>query len=145
MPLPPVQGWMIDFRTATAIFESGSNQRIDHCTQQCQNHLLHISHCEESAFKSSDLLKAVFISEQRCIYEPDDDIFDRCPTINSSPNGAARLTGNEAALYITATALSKDFGVISNHRSPVFSTVYDLCTTYGVPIYSADEYFANLS
>lgn len=145
MALPPVQGWMIDFRTAIAIFESGSNERIAHCVERCENHTLHICHCEEDQFKASDLLKGPFIVDQCCVHEPDDDIFKRCITISQSPNGKPRLTGNEAAVFITATALSKNYGVISNHRSTVFATVYDLCCTYGVPILSADEYFGALS
>jgi hypothetical protein len=84
------------------------------------------------------------MDDQCCIHEPDDDIFQRCETIIQTPNSKRLLVGNDAALYITATALSKNYGVISDHRSPVFDTVYDLCKTYGVHIFSANEYFAAL-
>jgi hypothetical protein len=65
----------------------------------------------------------------------------RCATVSANPLDKQPLAGNDAAIFLTATALSKNFGVISNHRSPVFATVYDLCMIYGVPIFSADGYF----
>jgi hypothetical protein len=45
---------------------------------------------------------------------------------------------------LTAMAACSDFGVISDHRSPIFSTVFDLCKHFGIPTFSADEYFAEL-
>jgi len=142
MPLPAVQGWIIDHRTAEAIFSSGSNVRINHCVDMCQAGQLHICHCEEDLFRSSPSLCGPFIIDQYCICEPDDDIVLRCGAVSANPNAANLLTGNEAALYLTAIALAKNYGVISDHRSFIFATVFDLCTTFGVHILSADEYFA---
>ncbi len=141
MALPPVHGWIIDYRTADAIFLSGSNIRINHCITLCQTGLLHVCHCEEGKFRASHSLKGPFISSQCCVFEPDEEILERCLDVKGNPVSDGLLTGNEAALFMTATALTKDFGVISDHRSPKFATVYDLCNTYGVPIFSADQYF----
>jgi len=142
MPLPHVQGWMIDFRTAHSIFASQSNARIAHCVARCHDHSLHICHHEEQRFRDDDLLVSAFIVDQCCTYEPDDDVYARCPAVAANPNGKSVLTGNKAAIFITATALSKHFGVISNHVSPRFATVHDLCAAFGVPVLTADEYFS---
>jgi hypothetical protein len=74
VPLPPVQGWIIDHRTAHSIFDSQSNERIAHCVARCQNRSLYICHHEERRFRDDILLAATFIIDQCCIYEPDDDI-----------------------------------------------------------------------
>jgi hypothetical protein len=66
----------------------------------------------------------------------------RCLAISSSPVGQNRVEGNEAAVFLTAIAASKNCGVISDHRSNTFSTVYDLCQQFGVPVLSAEGYFA---
>jgi hypothetical protein len=44
-------------------------------------------------------------------------------------------------LFLTATAAENNFGVISDHRSISFTTVFDLCNQFGVPVMSANEYF----
>ena len=142
MLLPLVQGWMIDHRTAHSIFASQSNARIAHCVARCQNGSLRVCHHEERRFRDDALLASTFLIDQCCIYEPDDDIFERCPAIASNLNGKSILTGNQAAIFITATAISKHFGVISDHISPRFATVHDLCTAFGVPVLTADQYFA---
>ena len=135
---------MIDYRTAATIFDSGSNERIAHCVGLCQNHDLYISHEEEGAFKRSLKLKGPFIEDQLCVFEPDDDILGRCEPLTHALNGKKMLGTNLTAIYLTATALSKDFGIISDHRSISFSTVYDLGMQYGVHVLSANEYFKNL-
>lgn len=144
MPLPNVEGWMIDFRTASGIFASQSNVRIAHCVSLCQEGRLKICHHEERKFKDEGVLAAPFIVDQFCVYEPDDDIYDRCPSIAANGCGKAILRGNETGVFLSATAVAKNFGVISDHRSPKFATVYDLCCVLGVPVLSADEYFALL-
>jgi hypothetical protein len=141
MPLPLVEGWLIDFRTARTIFVSGNNQWISHCVGLCEEGRLHFCHCERELFKDMPILKATFLDNQNCTWEPDEDVFQRCVPIGASPAGQNRLMGNEAAVFLTAIAASRNFGVISDHRSPVFTTVYDLCNTYGVPVLSAAEYF----
>jgi len=145
MALPAVEGWIIDFRTARAIFTSGSNERINHCVGMCANSQLHIPHCEEKLFKTLPILKAPFIDQQNCILEPDDDIFERCQAIDGHPVRQRLLQGNDAAIYMTAAALERNFGVISDASSHSFSTVRELCDVYGVHNFSADEYFAALA
>lgn len=145
MSLPQVDGWVIDFRTAISIFESNSNERINHLIERCENNTLKICHCEEQVFKGAEIVKGPFIIDNNCVYEPDSSVFQRCETISVAPNGKQLLQGNESAIYITAIALEENFGVISNHRSPIFDTVYDLCASYGVPVYSADEYFSQFN
>jgi hypothetical protein len=144
MALPSVNGWLVDFRTARSIFLSGSNERISHCVGLCASSKLYICHCEEDAFKSLQVLREPFLDENKCIFEPDEDIFDRCIAVSAHPNGKACLIGNEAAIFITAIALAKNFGVITDHRSPPFQTAYDLCKSYGIPVFSADEYFHHI-
>lgn len=52
MPLPKVNGWLIDFRTAQAIFHSKNNSRISHCTDLCAQQELQICHHDEDLFKN---------------------------------------------------------------------------------------------
>lgn len=145
MTLPILPGWLIDFRTAREIFSSGSNERISHCVGLCGSGQLQICHCEEQEFKGVSQLKSAFIDEQNCIVVPDDDILERCLGISAGRLGSNILTGNNAAVFITAIAASRGYGVISNHRSISFSTAYDLCKLYGIPVYSADKYFELLA
>jgi hypothetical protein len=142
MPLPRVSGWLIDYRTASAIFSSGSNTRIDHCVNMCAQNDLQICHHEESLFKGEKALKTVFIDDQNCICVPDQDIVQQCINVANNPKSKSLVMGNQTAIYLTAIASCRDYGVISDHRSPFFTTVFDLCNHYGIPIFSADDYFA---
>jgi hypothetical protein len=141
MSLPVVSGWIIDFRTAEAIFSSASNTRIDHCVELCQKGEMHISHKEKSRFKSAPNLKACFVDGQNCTCVPDAAVMSACLALSESPLAKRLATGNDTALFIAATAATMDFGVLSDHRSPYFATVYDLCVHVGIPVFSADEYF----
>jgi hypothetical protein len=98
-------------------------------------------HCEANHFKKIPILKAAFFDNQNCEYTPDEDILRRCIGIANSPLAKKRLEGNEAAIFIPAIAASKNQGVISDHRSVIFMTTFDLCIHFGIPILSADEYF----
>lgn len=144
MPLPSVPGWLIDYRTAHTVFASLSNRRIDHLIARCQARELYISHHEESRFSADPLVKGPFLKDQCCIYEPDDDVYERCPAVRAPANGKKLLVGNEAAVFITAIAISRNFGVISDHKSKTFSTVHDFCATYGVPVLTSAKYFSLL-
>lgn len=135
-------GWVIDYMTAQTIFESGSNVRIDTCIKMCSEGSLHICHCEEKLFKGHTSLCGPFISDQNCIHYPDAEIRQQCINVADSPKAKKLLNGNQGAVVITALAACYQYGVISDHRSPVFNTVYDLCQHFGIPIYSADEFFA---
>lgn len=142
MALPSVHGWMIDFRTAHGIFTSKNNRRISHCIAKCKSGIFHICHHEETNFKNEAILAAPFLVDQCCVVEPDDDIYNRCPGIRNSVHSKTILGRGDVAVFITATALSRSFGVISDAHSPVFTTVIDLCAAYGVPALSADQYFS---
>lgn len=142
MPLPAVRGWLIDFRTASAIFASQSNTRITHCVTLCQQGALHICHREEKRFRDDGALAAPFVLDQCCVFEPDDDIYARCQAIGANGCGKPILSTNETGIFLAAIAVARTFGVISDHRSPKFATVFDLCGAYGVPVLSADDYFA---
>lgn len=144
MTLPHVAGWVIDFRTAREIFSSGSNSRITHCVGLCNAGQMHICHCEERLFRDDLRLRAPFIDDGNCVLVPDERVAQRCIAISSNPLAARRIRGNEAAIFITALAAEKGLGVISNHRSLTFTTVFDLCSALGVPIFSANDYFAAL-
>lgn len=141
MALPPVTGWVIDFRTAREIWASQSNARINHTLDKCKAGDIHICHCEEANFKSFPALRAAFIEDQDCVYAPDNDITDRCIALSDHQMDKRLFKGNQAALFITAIAAANNFGVISDHRSTAFATVYDLCEEFGIPVLSADEYF----
>ncbi|WP_341990346.1 hypothetical protein [Azorhizobium sp. AG788] len=141
MTLPAVSGWIIDFRAANAIFLSGNNASVAHIVGKCQAGTIHICHCEEAQFKTAPLLKSLFSGK---IFEPDDDIYERCDHVASLSNGKKFMPGAESAIFIPATAACKNFGVICDHRSPVFATAYDICVVLGVPVYSHLEYFAEL-
>jgi hypothetical protein len=145
MALPPVDGWLIDFRSAELVMLSASNIRISHCVQMCVDGKLFCCHCERDEFKTIQSLKDSFITSQDCVVAPDDDILKRSLSISKShPHGKKRLTGNESSIFITAIAASKNFGVISDHRSVVFATAYDFCRKFGVPVYSVEEFFAEI-
>jgi hypothetical protein len=140
MTLPIVAGWMMDFRTAEDIFASGSNVRIAHCMSLCADGKLFTCHCEAPLFKSNAALKQAFIDHD-CVVIPNDDVMQRCIGIAGLPLAKNRIGGNQSAIFITAMAAANSFGVISD---PVFTTVYDLCDHFGIPIFSADEYFSEL-
>jgi hypothetical protein len=144
MALPGVAGWMIDFRTAEAIFLSKSNERISHCVELCKAGQLLFCHDEEKAFRSSPTLKQTFIDDSACVCFPDNDVMQKCVSVHSNPICKRLFKGNRPAVLLTATAACRNFGVLSDHRSPIFATVYDLCTHFGVPTFSADEYFLSL-
>lgn len=144
MTLPLVSGWIIDFRTAEAIFDSGSNERIDHCVGLCQTGQMHICHQERARFRAKAALKTCFLDGHNCVCVPNQEIMSNCLALSQSPLGLKVAAGNDAALFISATAAVMGFGVLSDHRSFVFTTVYDLCTHMGVPILSAEEYFDSL-
>jgi hypothetical protein len=141
MPLPPVSGWIIDFRTARSIFASGSNARISHCVELCGAGKLVACHYEEVQFKSDPKLKPAFLDGKNCIVVPDEDVMKRCISIAKTPLKKKRLIGTDAPLFIAAFAAANSFGVISDHRSPSFSTVSDICEHYGIPALTADQYF----
>jgi len=141
MPLPDVNGWLIDYRTADSIYSSGSNIRIDHCTQLCIDGKLWCCHDEKPLFAKSTTLAPVFINGHDCVVVPSDDALERSLAIASSPVGKKRLSGNEASVFLAGIAAASGYGVISDHRSIVFATVYDMCEMFGVPVYTADEYF----
>ncbi|KIZ41432.1 hypothetical protein OO17_15110 [Rhodopseudomonas palustris] len=144
MPLPDVDGWMIDFRTARDIFASFNNERIDHCVSMCARGSLFACYCEQDLFKQLPALKQNFIQDHKCILVPDEDVMRRCIGISKTPLAKERLVGNESALFLAATAAARNFGVISNHQSIVYTTVGDLCQHYGIPFLCADQYFALL-
>jgi hypothetical protein len=142
MALPNVSGWLIDFRTAKSIFESLNNERIDHCVGLCAAQSLFVCHQEEKYFKDMSVLRQNFIDDQNCICFPDLDVMNTCVNVSQNPLCKKLLKGGETAILLTAIAACKNYGVISDHRSPIFSTVYDLCHHFGIHTFSANEYFA---
>lgn len=144
MTLPSVSGWLIDYYTAQALFESGSNARIAHCVTLCATSDLHICHHEEALFKAHPALRGPFITDQNCILFPTKETRQQCLNVAANPKCKRLFSGNQAAIVLTAIASCEHYGVISDHRSPVFTTVFDLCTHFGIPVLSADEYFGLL-
>ena len=144
MTLPAVAGWLIDFRTARGIFYSGSNTKINHLVDLCKSHSVSICHTEEVMFKGELALRQTFLDDQNCICFPDEDIMKKCVSVSKSPLCKKLLAGSDATIIITAIAACRDLGVISDHRSPVFNTVYDFCQHFGIHCLTADEYFALL-
>ena len=143
MTLPTVAGWIIDYRTADAIFASGSNVRIDHCIDLCNGGTLYFCHREEKLFKAIPALKQAFIDDADCLLFPDATVAKKCVSVQSSPICGKLFKGTkEEAIITAATAACKNYGVITNHRSPAFNTVYDLCKHFHIPTFTADEYFA---
>lgn len=114
MPLPSVSGWIIDYRTASQIFLSLSNARISHCLAKCQSGDLHVCHHEESKFRADPIVCAPFVNDQCRIFEPDEDVYAICPALQTAPTGKPFLSGtSEVSIFITAIAISRGFGVIS--------------------------------
>jgi hypothetical protein len=131
MPLPKVSGWLIDYLTADAIFKSKSNQRITHCVGECSKGLLQICHHEEKLFKANAELRQVFLTDQNCICFPDKQIMQQCANIANNPLCKKLLAGNLSALALTAIASCRNFGVMSDHRSIYFNTVFDFAIILG--------------
>ena len=98
-------------------------------------------HQEREHFKSIPALRSCFVDDNDCVCIPDDAVLDKCLAISNNPLAKKRLAGGNSSLFIVAIAAAKNFGVISDHRSIFFTTAYDLCMHYGVPVFSADEYF----
>lgn len=136
-----VLGWIIDYRAAKQVFVSANNARISRIIEMRSKDSIFICHHEENRFKGDAHLETAFMNGKSCTIEPDQDIYNRAALLAQSLNGKPLLVGGEAAIYITAAALSKNFGVISDHQSPKYLTVHDLCPLYGVPIFTSDEYF----
>lgn len=145
MALPIVAGWLTDYRTARLLFDSKNNLQITHFADLCSQSRLAICHTEESLFRGDAELKSHFVDGHSCICEPDEAIMKRCIALRGNPQCRKLLRGSaETAIILTAIALERNYGVISNSRNLVFTTIYDLCGAYGVPIYSHAEYFAEL-
>lgn len=141
MTLPAVSGWMIDFRSARSIFESGNNHQISHCVEACSNGTFRYSHREHELFKEDAALKAAFV-DQQCRCFPDQQVLQAALGIRNSPLAKKMLAGSrDGGIFIAAIASTRNYGVISDHRSLVFPTVFDLCKHYGIPVLSTAEYF----
>jgi hypothetical protein len=136
-----VNGWIIDYRTAAAIFGSGRNDRISHCVGLCEEGLLSATQSEEHDFKQSPVLGPVFTAPIKRIIVPDADILGRCAAIANLPLNPPLLSGNNSAIFIAATAASRNLGVISDHRNTRFATVSDICRAYCLPVYTFEEYY----
>jgi deoxyhypusine synthase len=144
MPLPKVAAWLIDHRTAAAIFESGNNVRIDHCLQLCEEGRLLFCHTEAKLFRSSPRLKQVFVDDHDCLCSPDKEMMDKCVSVWKNPKCAKLMRGHDVPIFMTAAACCKDYGIISDHRSILYTTAYDLAAHFGISVFSADEYFEHI-
>lgn len=142
MTLPNVSGWMIDYRTAKSIFESGSNERVSHCIDLCNCGRLFITHQEEKRFKDHPLLGPVFLEEGCCLIIPDQTVRQTALSVSAAALEKPKIEGNDSAIFITAIAASRNLGVISDHRSAAFSTVVDYCEHFHIPVYPSNLYFA---
>jgi hypothetical protein len=144
MTLPQVNGWIIDYRAAASIFDSGNNLRISHCIDACKNRTLHYCHCEHDDFKRASALSC-FVEDagRRCT--PDDDVLLQAASISGYTTTQKMLKGHATtAIFIAAVAAAKNFGVISSHTNLVFCTVVDVCKHYGIVVLTPDQYFALL-
>jgi hypothetical protein len=68
------------------------------------------------------------------VLAPNQAIMHQCINVSSKPICKRLLKGDQSAIYLTAIAACKNFGVISDHNSPFFATVGDLCNHFGIPI-----------
>lgn len=147
MTLPAVAGWLIDFRTARAVFSAASSEPcVAHCAQACMGGFMHICHCEKAEFASVPQLKSTFVDlATGAAILPDDDIMNRCIAISSvRPQGKKQIVGNQAGVFAVATAAARNFGVITDHASPLFATAYELCVHYRIPALRSHEYFSSI-
>lgn len=112
----------------------------------CTQGHLKICHLEERLFKSEVALKDAFIDQKKCVCIPDQAIMQGCINVANNPicKRMLKSEGRDVAIYLTAIAACKDMGVISDHRSPYFATVANLCDHFGIPNFSADDYFAQI-
>lgn len=71
---------------------------------------------------------------------PDDGIRKRCSVISATALGKQLLPGGQASIFLAATAIEKNFGVISDHRG-VFPTVKSFCDIVGAECLTSELYF----
>lgn len=142
MTLPPVSGWVLDFRTARAIFDSKNNANIDAIHSLVVKNKILICHREEHLFKGHSQLAQTFLDGSNCICRPDDALMKKCATVGSNPLCKKIFPQDGSTIWITAIAIKSGFGVLSDHRSISFTTSFDLCKHYGVPALTAKEFFA---
>ena len=143
MPLPKVSGWLLDFRTARVIAESESNFQINHCIEMCGCKKFRGTHLEKKKFSEIEMLKIHFVDNNNLIV-PDHNIIERATAITASAVGKPTHPVDDVEVFLTATALSKNFGLISNHMNSRFVTVAELCESYGVEVLSVSQYFSRV-
>lgn len=139
--LPEVNCWVIDFRTARAIFQSGSNFQRNHLIDLCQEESIWFSYTELSLFKSHPDLKEHFMDSQDRTADLDEDAVKRCVSLKDSPAGLRLLTTDETSVVMAGFAAANNCGVISDRTSTVFTTVHQLCGAAGVPCFTSSDYF----
>ena len=144
MPLPQVDGWLIDYRTAAAVYESASNERIDHCTGMCEGGDLCFCSLEDKFFGGHDRLQPIFIEDNDCRIIPDNDVMSRTEHIMTLPFAKPFRVGGQSIVVISAIAIARNFGIISDHTSDSFVTAADICAHYGVPVMTMDAFFDDL-
>lgn len=140
MPLPIVNGWLIDFRTARVIFTGGDNVLINACVQMCENGALKYCHCEDKDFRSDANLKPPFVDDQLCRAEPNADAMQRCAAIAGMPQIKPLLIGDKTTIFLIGVALSFQFGILSNASSPRFATVHDIGPPLGLHVLTAQQF-----
>lgn len=134
MALPSVNGWIIDFRSARAAFDGRLNISISALTQACADRKVHYCHCEHEDFKAHASLKLPFIDDQDCRIRPTDDVMAHALALRASINSGTKevLIGDKASIFILASALAHQFGIITDGPSGKFLNVISLARKFGV-------------
>lgn len=141
MSLPQVTAWLTDFRTAQAVFASKNNARIDHYITLCNTGKLFICHCELDLFKADPTLAPVFLNGHNTVIKPDNAIMSNCNSASKLPIARKLLAGNWTPLFLSATAASRNYGVICDTQPGPYTSTKDICDHYGLYIYDAMDYF----
>lgn len=144
MALPDVPGWIIDYRTASAIYEAGQDDQVEHCDGKCACGELCFCSPELEYFKAHDLLVAPFVNDNDCMIVVEGEIMAHSQDIMEGQYNKALRSGGESVILLASTAIHLGFGVISDHTSTMFVTVWDICPRYGLPVMTSAEYFAAL-
>jgi hypothetical protein len=144
MVLPVVQGWLIDFRAARAVFAGRDNIVINALVGRCQDGSLKYCHCEDGDFRSDQTLRTHFVDDQDCRLRPNSEMMQRCTALAGSAYAKPLLRNDMVTIFLISAALTLQCGIISNSTSPAFSTVHDIGPALGLHVLTVSQFRAML-
>jgi hypothetical protein len=144
MALPNVNGWLIDFRTARVIFAGRGNILVTTLVGLCQSGDLQYCHCEHSDFRTDPNLCGPFVEEHACRSQPSKEVMLASTAIVGGHYNKPLLKSDVLTVFLISTALTHQFGIITNIENPAFSTARDIGPPLGVHVLTSEQFEAAL-